>query len=178
VLLPPANSLTEHMFDTLVMEPGCNRVADDRAPFDQRARVVYCDTLRDDGQFPQRQGGAKDIANWAAAAPAGQVAIVSVAELRQLDRGVVPLPLDGALPTGTNIANGQYPATENVSLLIVVPTAADATQRAAARDTAFDLLAEASIGPNGNLAPAGLIPLPPTERIAARSQAIASLEQH
>jgi hypothetical protein len=42
---------------------------------------------------------------------------------------------------------------------------------------AFSLLAEASIGPTGSLAPAGLLPLPPPDRIAARTQAVAFLEQ-
>jgi hypothetical protein len=177
LLLPPPNSTAGYLFGRLVMEPGCDHVADARAPFGQRDRLTWCGALRSDIQLPQRQGGAKDVAKWAATAPAGQAAIVSVAELRQLDRDVVPLPLDGTLPTGTNIANGQYPAAQDVSLLIVVPSSADAAQRAAARDVAFDLLAEASIGPNGDLAPAGLIPLPPTERIAVRSQAVASLEQ-
>jgi hypothetical protein len=90
---------------------------------------------------------------------------------------VVPLLLEGVLPTAANIESGRYPAADRIELMIVVPNQASREQRLAARDLAFSLLAEASIGPAGNLAPAGLIPLPPPDRLAARSQAVAFLEQ-
>jgi phosphate transport system substrate-binding protein len=177
LLVPAPGSRTQHLFDALIMEPGCGRVATARMPFDLKSRTAFCAALRSDVPVAQRQGGARDVANWAAAAPPGQLAIVSIAELRQLDRRVVPLLLDGALPTAANIETGRYPAAEKLELMIVVPYAADRAQRNDARTMAFNLLAEASIGPTGSLAPAGLIPLPPPERIAARSQAVASLEQ-
>lgn len=178
LLLPPANSRTLQLFSALIMEPGCDRVATARTPFDQKARSTFCGALRNDIQVAQRKDGAQDVADWAATAPAGQVAVVSVAELLQLDRRVIPLLLDGVLPTAANIESGRYPAADKVQLMIVVPNAASRSQRTAARDVAFNLLAEASIGPTGSLAPAGLIPLPPTDRIAARTQAVALLEQH
>jgi phosphate transport system substrate-binding protein len=177
VLLPPAESRVQHLFDTLIMEAGCNSAANARTPFDRTNRTGFCAALRDDIPMTQRQYGVQDVATWAASAPAGQIAIVSVAELRQLDRRVVPLLLDGALPTAANIETGRYPAADKVELMIVVPNAADRAQRAAARDLAFNLLAEASIGPSGSLTPAGLIPLPPAKRLAARSQVVALLEQ-
>jgi phosphate transport system substrate-binding protein len=177
LLLPPANSRTRHLFDTLIMQPGCERAANARAPFDLKSRRSFCGALRSDVQVAERDAGADGVANWAAAAPPGQIAIVSVAELRQLGQRVVPLVLDGALPTAANIEDGRYPAAAKVILMVVLPTAADPAQRAKARSLAFDLLAEASIGPSGRLAPAGLIPLPPSGRIAARSQAVAFLER-
>ena len=177
LLAPPASSRTRHLFDALVMQPGCDRAATARTPFDRKARSSFCSALRSDIPVAERQGGAQDVATWAAGAPAGQVAIVLVSELRQLDRSVVPLLIDGALPTAANIESGRYPAAEKIELLIVVPNAASRTQRTDARDLAFSLLAEASIGPTGSLAPAGLLPLPPPDRIAARTQAVAFLEQ-
>ena len=177
VLMPPAGSRAGVLFDALVMEPGCNTLATARTPFERKSRASYCAALRNDIPLTQRQGEATDVGTWAAAAPAGQVAVVSVSELRQLDRSVVPLLIDNALPTAANVETGRYPAAERVSLLLVVPRGADPASRTNARNLAFGLLSEASIGPAGSLAPAGLIPLPPADRLAARTQAIAFLEQ-
>lgn len=177
VLRPPSSSRTQQLFDALVMQTGCNQVATTRAPFEQKARASFCGALRTDIQTAQRQDGTEDVANWAAAAPLGQIAIVSISELRQLDGKVVPLLLDGVLPTAANIETGRYPAADKVQLMIVVPNAASRAQRTAARELALSLLAETSIGPSGSMAPAGLLPLPPTQRIAARTQAVAFLEQ-
>jgi hypothetical protein len=124
----------------------------------------------------QRQTNAQDLAAWAADAPAGQLAVVRVSALRRLDGLVIPLPLDGVLPTSVNIASGRYVAAERIELLIVVPKNSDRSARDAARIGALDLLGEASIGPDGNLVAVGLIPLTTAERVAARSQALALLE--
>jgi phosphate transport system substrate-binding protein len=177
LLLPPANSRTRELFNTLIMQSGCDRMATARMPFDLKGRATYCTSPRADIQVSEREGGVQGLVGWVAAALPGQIAIVSVAELRQLDQRVVPLLLDGALPTAANIDSGRYPAAEKIELMIVMPNGANRTQRADARNVAFNLLAEASIGPSGSLAPAGLIPLPPPERIAARTQAVAFLEQ-
>jgi ABC-type phosphate transport system substrate-binding protein len=176
-LTPPADSRTQRLFDALIMEAGCNKVATARTPFDRKSRAAFCSALRSDAPMAQRQGGAADVATWAAGAPAGQVAIVSVAELQQLDRRVVPLLVDGALPTAANIETGRYPAADKIHLMVVVPNEATRAQRSSARDVAFSLLAEGSIGPAGSLAGAGLMSLPPALRVAARSQVVALLEQ-
>jgi len=177
LLAPPTGSRTRQLFDALIMEPGCDRAAGARIPFGLTARTGFCGALRGDIPFAQGNDDSQAVADWAAAAPPGQIAVITIAELRRLGSRVVPLLLDGALPTAANVDSGRYPATEKVQLLIVVPHAADRTRRNDARALAFDLLAEASIGPAGSLTPAGLIPLPPADRIAARSQAIAFLEQ-
>jgi phosphate transport system substrate-binding protein len=177
LLLPPADSRTRHLFDVQIMQLGCDRAATARTPFDLTSRTAFCAALRSDIPISAREAGVEGVANWAAAASPGQVAIVSIAELRQLDHRVVPLLFDGVLPTAANIESGRYPAAEKIELMLVVPNAANPAQRTDARNLAFNLLAETSIGPTGSLAPAGLIPLPPPERIAARSQAVAFLEQ-
>jgi phosphate transport system substrate-binding protein len=177
VLLPSAESRVQRLFGALIMEQGCDRAAAARIPFDRNDRIRFCDAVRDDSAVTRRQGGTQDVANWAVVAPAGQIAAVSLAELRQLDRRVVPLLLDGALPTAANIASGRYPAVDGIDLMIVVPNEANGAQRMAARELAFSLLSEDSIGPAGSLPPAGMIPLPPAERLAARSQVIAFLEK-
>jgi ABC-type phosphate transport system substrate-binding protein len=177
LLAPSARSRSRHLFDALIMQSGCDRAATARTPFDLKSRAAFCAALRTDIQVSQHEEGDQGLANWAAAAPPGQIAITSVDELRQLEHRMVPLLLDGALPTAANIDSGRYPAAEKIDLMIVMPLGASQTQRTEARDLAFNLLAEGTIGPMGRLAHAGLIPLPPPERIAARSQAIAFLEQ-
>ena len=177
LLLPAAGSRAQRLLDTLIMAPGCERSGNVRMPFDLKNRVSFCGAMRSDIPLMQREAGASAVATWAASASPGQIAIVTIGELRELDRRVVPLLLDGALPTAANIESGRYPAAEQIELLIVVPHAAGQVQRSNARSFTFDLLAEASIGPTGSLTPAGLIPLPPPDRIAARSHAVALLEQ-
>jgi phosphate transport system substrate-binding protein len=177
LLAPPTGSRTEALFDELVMRSGCVAAAGARLPFDEQERADFCNGLRRDIPIARRTGGTDALKAWAASAPAGQVAVVSLSELRELDERVVPLLLDGALPTTDNLAAGRYPAAASVSLLIVVPHAAGVESRDEARKVAFDLLAEASIGPEGRLAPFGLIPLAPVDRVAARSDAVAILQK-
>jgi phosphate transport system substrate-binding protein len=175
-LAPAANSRTRQLFDALIMQPGCDQVST-RTPFDLKNRAAFCSALRTDIQISERDdSNVQGVANWAAAALPGQIAVVSVAELQQLGHRVVPLLLDNTLPTTTNIESARYPAAK-IELMIVMPDGANRNQRADARKLAFDLLAETSIGPTGSLASAGLLPLPPPERIAARSQAVAFMEQ-
>src|SRR6185312_13211056 len=164
------------LLDTYVMEPACGRTSGVRAPFERVSRSEFCGSLRGDGAIAQRKGNSGEIAAWAASAPAGQLAVVTLAELRKLDRFVVPVPLDDVLPTAANVESGRYPAAEKVVLLFVMPRDTRPTQRDAVRRAAFELLSESSIGPEGSLAQAGLIPLPPAERVAARSRAIAFVE--
>jgi len=75
------------------------------------------------------------------------------------------------------LESARYPAAKKIELMIVMPNGADQSKRTDARNLAFNLLAETSIGPTGSLANAGLLPLPPPERISARSQAVAFMDQ-
>jgi hypothetical protein len=177
LLLAPSASVAERLFDSRVVVPSCIAASGEGLPFGPGNRSRYCGMLRRDLPAVQRQAYAQDLASWAASAPAGQLAVVRLAELRQLDGLVIPLPLDGVLPTSANIASGRYGAAETIELLIVVPNDADGNERSEARTMAFDLLAEASIGPDGSLVSAGLVPLAATDRVAARSRALPFLEQ-
>jgi phosphate transport system substrate-binding protein len=175
-LAPPAGSSASRLLNSYVMEPACDQTRGGRMPFERANRAEFCSALRGDPGIKERRGGGQEVADWAASAPAGQVAVISVAELRALDQVVLPLPLDGVLPTAANVETGRYPAAEKISLLIVVPADALPARRDAARQAVFDLLAERSIGPEGSLTTAGLIPLPPAERVAARARAMAFVE--
>jgi PBP superfamily domain len=175
-LLAPAGSADERLFETLVLAPPCSATADDKLPFDLGNRIRYCGAVRSDLPAIRRSSAAGDLAAWAASAPPGQLAVVRLAELRQLDGLAVPLPLDGQLPTAANIASGHYPAATTIELLIVAPRGGDAIGQEEARKLAFDLLAETSIGPEGSLVAAGLIPLAPAQRVVSRSEALKFLQ--
>lgn len=176
LLAPPAGSRAEAMLQELVMVAGCASV-DPRLPFDLEERTAYCGKLRQDATTVRHSGNIDELETWATSAQPGQLAVVTLAELRQLSERVVPLPINGALPTTENLDAARYPAAATVSLLIVLPHAAAQASRDAARTVAFDLLAESVIGPEGTLAPAGLAPLAPADRVAARAKAATALEQ-
>ena len=176
LLAPPPGSRAEALLEEQVMAAGCG-TTDPRLPFDLQERIAYCGKLRQDTTTVRSTGNIDELEGWATSARPGQLAVVSLAELRQLSGRVVPLPIDGALPTADNLAAARYPAAAAITLLIVVPHAASQASRDAARRVAFDLLAESVIGPQGALASAVLVPLAPADRVAARSQAVAALEQ-
>ncbi len=185
LLAAPVGSASNRLLNTYVMEPACNQQDGARLPFDAAGRIAFCGTLRSDPAIVRRDDGpvlsdgtSADgaIAAWAAAAPAGQLAVVNLAEIRKYAGAVIPLPLDGVLPTAANVASGAYPAAEATTLVIVVPHDTPPGRRYAARRAVFELLSERSIGPDGNLAQAGLVPLAPTERVASRLRAVAFVE--
>ena len=180
LLAAPVGSASNRLLNTYVMEPACSQQDGARLPFDATSRVAFCGTLRSDPAIVRRDddpaSADRAMAAWAAAAPAGQIAVVTLAELRRYAGVMVPLPLDGVLPTPANVASGAYPAAEATTLLIVVPHDAPPARREAARRAVFELLSERSVGPDGSLAQAGLVPLAPTERVASRLRAVTFLE--
>lgn len=176
LLAPPAGSTASRLFRTYVMEPACGQVAGGSRPFELTTRIDYCAALRAAPGIAQRRGDTSAVLGWAASAPPGQFGVVSLAELRDIGADVVALPLDDVLPTAANVGAGLYPAAESVVLLIVLPPDSPQAARAAARQAAFELLSERAIGPGGSLAHAGLIPLPPNERVEARSRALSFVE--
>jgi phosphate transport system substrate-binding protein len=172
VLLAPSGSTDDRLFEALVLTPPCSAVADEKLPLRLGNRIRYCSAMRSDLPAVRHSSGARDLTAWAASAPLGQLAVVRLAELRRLQGLVVPLPLDGQLPTAAYIASGRYAAAATVELLVVVPRGGNNAERAETWKMAFDLLAETSIGPEGTLVAAGLIPLPPAQRVASRSEAL------
>ncbi len=173
---PPEGSTADRLLDTYVMDPACGEQDGTRPPNDSIVQVDFCHALRAAPVVLRRKGNDHEVADWAASAAAGQLAVVSLAELRKLDHVVMPLPLDDVMPTAANIASGHYPAAEPVTLLVVVPSNIPAERRGAARGAIFELLSERCIGPDGNLAQAGLVPLPPADRVATRMRTVAFVQ--
>ena len=177
LLAAPIGSASNRLLNTYVMEPACSQQDGARLPFDAASRIAFCGTLRSDPAIVRRGDDPaiadRVIAAWAASAPAGQIAVVTLAELRKYDGAMLPLPLDGVLPTAANVASGAYPAAEATTLLIVVPHDTPPVRRDAVRRAVFALLSERNVGPDGSLAAAGLVPLAPAERVASRLRAVA-----
>jgi phosphate transport system substrate-binding protein len=176
VLAPPDGSVARRLFTTYVMEPACSGGPGASPPFGLGRRMAWCGAMRAAPGIVRRLGGGSEIAEWSASATPGQLAVVTLAELRGLGQAVLPLPLDGVLPTAANVEAGRYPAAERVVLLIVAPPDASRAVRDALGRAAFDLLSERSIGPEGSLARAGLMPMPAAERVSSRARAIDFLE--
>jgi phosphate transport system substrate-binding protein len=176
LLTPPSGSPAAALFATSVMEPGCNAVLGIQAPFALADRLALCGALRTAPGIAARPAGEGALAAWLGRAPAGALAVVTLAELRGLQGEALPLPLQGLLPTVGNVLSGAYPATQEIQLLIVLPRRMPAEVRLAAQAVAFDLLSERSLGPAGTLPPAGLVALPAEARVALRDRALALLE--
>jgi hypothetical protein len=176
ILAPRPGSVARQLFDAQ-MEAGCvASVAATKLPFDRAGRTVFCGALRVDPAVRQRDAAPGAVAEWAKAAGPGAVAVMSVTELPPLDGAATALLIDNVAPSAANISSGRYPAARPVSLMVVLPRATDAPRREAARQAAFDLMSEGMIGPSGALNGAGLVALPPADRVAARAKAVAFIE--
>ncbi|MGE4046295.1 MAG: substrate-binding domain-containing protein [Acetobacteraceae bacterium] len=176
VLAAPAGSMARQVFEAQ-METGCQAMVPAASlPFDRAGRLAFCGALRAGPSVKQRQAGIQPVADWAKTAGPGAIALVSVTELPALDGVVNPLLIDNVLPSAANISDGRYPARRAVNLVIVLPRFADAYRRDAARSAVFELTSEAMIGPGGALTRAGLIALPPAQRLEARTKAVAFIE--
>ena len=75
------------------------------------------------------------------------------------------LPLDGVAPGFASFADGTYPATLPVHLLVLQAGAADE-----AAEAVRALTAESAIGPSGALARRGLAALPAAGRVRLRAE--------
>ncbi len=177
-LLPPSTESTAlRLFDKLVMQVGCTKSGEADLPLDVRDRAAFCTSFRKEILVAPPKGDAQNLTSWATNAAPGQIAVGTLPELQSLDGHAVSLLFDGALPTVANIQSGHYGSAERIELLIVAPSSAGARSRGAARKAVLDLLAETSMAPGGTLAAAGLIPVPPADRVAARTKASEFLQQ-
>lgn len=182
LLAPAAGTPSDALLGAMVLEHGCVIALPMGAvPHAAAARSVFCAALSEGNNVVRRRPGSAaegvaQIRAWAASAPAGAIAAISLAEWIELTGVVTPVPLDGVLPTAANLAAGIYPASRQIKLAFVVPLAASQPARNAALDTGFALLAEAVIGPLGTLAGRGVTSLPPATRVDARLRLVDFLE--
>jgi hypothetical protein len=179
LLAAPETSLARRLYNSYLNEPACETVHGNKLPFEEATRTAFCGRLRNDAAIATRRtGGEGDLRAWAAAAKSGRLAMVNLAELRRVGDGAIPVAIDGVLPTPANIASRQYAAAEKIALVLAVPRNADKATREEMRRLLFALLSEDSLGPDGALVAAGLVPLAAADRVAARSRTLALLERH
>lgn len=162
------------LFGAAIMEPGCV-AARAMVAFAAALREAQCAALRPSPDIAVRPAGEAALLAWTGTAPAGAVAVVTLAELRALQGRLLPVPIDGVLPTVGNIVSGAYAATVHLHLLIVLPQAMDAAAREAGRAAVFELLSERSLGPGGSMSAAGVIGPPAADRMTLRGRAFSLL---
>ena len=172
VLVPPRGHGTRQLFEDLVLEAGCRNIRDIRLLFEAGFRRSKCVTMREDGRVVQVAGD--DIASSLLNAPAGTIGVTTLDEVFRSGGNLIALSLDGVMPTPASVASLDYDQTRTVYLYAKRQHARNQQGVGVVRGIA-ELLAEATselaMGPAGYLVNAGLIPLPPAERIAQRRTA-------
>lgn len=170
VLVPRGDSGTRQLFEDLVLESGCRDIKEMRLLFDAGFRRNKCITLRTDGrvvEVPEDQTVATLMSS-----PPGTLAVVTFDEAMRSGGNLIALPLDGVLPTIASIASMDYDPTRVVYLYAKRQHARNKQGVGVVHGIA-ELLTEASsesaTGPAGFLARAGLVSLPPAERVTQRS---------
>ena len=140
LLAPAAGTPSDALLGAMVLEHGCvTALPMGAVPHAAAARSVFCAALSEGNNVVRRRPGSAaegvaQIRAWAASAPAGAIAAISLAEWIELTGVVTPVPLDGVLPTAANLAAGIYPASRQIKLAFVVPRAASQPARNAALD--------------------------------------------
>ncbi len=175
LLAPAAGSLAWKVFAATALDAGCSATLGMHVPFTVAERAEVCSALRGGASAHRAPGDLAALSAWAREAPRGAAAVVTLAELRALGSEVLPVPFEGVLPTIGNVASGTYPLSVGLHLLVVRPAGAGGPALDAARDFAFEILSERSLGPSGPVAALGVAPMPPTERVSARAAAFTLL---
>ena len=169
VLVPPRGNGTRQLFEDLVLEAGCRNIREIRLLFEAGFRRAKCVTMREDGRVVQVPGD--DIASSLLNAPAGTIGVTTLDEVFRSGGNLIALSLDGVMPTPASVASLDYDQTRTVYLYAKRQHARNQQGVGVVRGIA-ELLAEATselaMGPAGYLINAGLIPLPPADRIAQR----------
>ena len=164
VLLPPQDTAEARILTEMVLPAGCLAAGGAELPGGPADRVALCTGLRDDAAVA-RAGRGGGVSAWLRSAGPASVALVgldTVVAEPELQRA---LPLDGVVPRFASLADGTYPATLQVHLLVLQAGAPDAAATAIGA-----LTAESSIGPGGTLARHGLAALPAAERVRLRAE--------
>lgn len=166
LLLPAAGSPEDSLLSTALMR-FC--LAERPAPAGANAaeRIARCAQLRNDAAVAYRSQG-QSASEWLSGAGRGGVALVGYGQLAADAKLTGILPLDGALAQADIRARGDYPMSQQVYFVASHTRRHTPEQMERAIALADSVLAEATIGPEGGAARAGLAPLSAAERIALR----------
>lgn len=169
VILPAQGAGTRALFDDLVMEAGCRYVKEIRLLFEAAYRRSKCISSRADGHViavPSDQ-----VLPALLAAPPGTVAAMSYDQLVTSGGNLVPLALDGTLPTAASISSLDYEPVR--TFFLYAKRQHSRSQQGVGvvrgiREFMLEATGEHAGGPGGYLTSAGLLPLMPAERAAQR----------
>lgn len=167
--LPPREGGGRARFNSLILEGGCRDEPLVKLIFTADQRTARCVTTRVDRV---REIPANQAVRALLDAPMGTIGVLSLDDLAQANGDLVPLALDGVLPTAKTVLDGTY---DYASVYWMYAKRGQVRRgRPAAIDAAVDhiiagSLSEAVLGPNGPLATLGVIPLPTDDRRAQRA---------
>ncbi len=172
VIVPVEGSGTRQLFDDLVLEAGCREVRGIRLVFEAAYRRSKCVTMREDGTVIPVP--LLDVAAAVFAAPPGTIGVMTLAEVTNSGGNLVALALDGVDPSPATVSSLDYDQTRVIYLYAKRQHARNQRGVGVVRGVSEILVEatrEAAVGPGGYLANAGLIPLPPADRLAQRQMA-------
>jgi phosphate transport system substrate-binding protein len=99
-ILPDRTNGTRALFNDFVMEGGCRDVKAVRLIFLASIRVPKCTTLRHDGRV--RETSVAEVPAALLDSPPGTIAAISYAQLLESGGNLVPVALNGVLPSATS----------------------------------------------------------------------------
>jgi len=172
-IVPDSSSGARGLFNDFVMEGGCREVKAVRLIFSATFRVAKCTTLRGDDRV--RELSSSDVPAALLASPPGTIAAISYAQMLESGGNLVPVALNGVLPTVASIASGDYDLTRTIYLYAKRHHARNLQGVGVVRgiwEFTADAVSESAGGPGGLLSQHGLVPLAPAVR--ARSRMIAN----
>ena len=169
VLVPEANSGMRALMEDLIMEAGCREVRAIRLIFEAAYRRSKCITLRNDGRVLAVRGD--DMVAALMVAPPGTIAVISFEQLVRSGGNLLPLSIDGVLPSASSITSLEYNQSQTIYLY---GKRQHGRSRhgvgivRGVREFLVEATSEHATGPGGYLTSAGLLPLPPSERAEQR----------
>lgn len=168
-VIPDRRSGTRGLFNDFIMEGGCREVKAVRLIFSSAFRVSKCVTLRGDGRI--RELASEAVPSALLESPAGTIGVISYAQLLESGGNLVPVALNGVLPTATTIANDDYDVVRTVYLYAKRQHSRNAQGVGVVRgirEFTADAVSEPAGGPGGLLTQHGLVPLAPALRAQQR----------
>jgi phosphate transport system substrate-binding protein len=169
-VVPDRASGTRGLFNDFVMEGGCREVSAVRLIFSASFRVAKCITLRSDDRV--RELPSSEVPAALLASPPGTIGAISYAQLLESGGNLVPVALNGVLPTAASISSADYDLTRTIFLYAKRQHARSIQGVGVVRgirEFSIDAVSEATGGPGGLLSQEGLVALAPARRAAQRA---------
>jgi phosphate transport system substrate-binding protein len=168
-ILPNYLSGTRGLFDDFIMEGGCRDVPAVRQIFLAALRVPKCTTVRADRRV--RELAITEGPSALLDSPFGTIAAVSYAQLLESGGNLLPVALNGVLPTAATIANHEYELTRTIYLYAKRQHARSMQGVGVVRgvrEFGLEAVSEAIGGPGGQLSSLGIVPFPAAQRATQR----------